>query len=138
MNALWLDANVVLRLLTGDPPEAAAACLRLVEKAERGELLLRLSHLALAEVVWVLVRFYKVPKDRVAHQLVSLAAAPGVSVEEPDLVLGALFTMAEKNVDFADALLAAQARTRGEGVATTDRDFLRLGVDVVDPGRLEG
>jgi predicted nucleic acid-binding protein len=138
MSALWLDANVVLRLLTGDPPDAAAGCLRLFEKAERGELLLRLSHLALAEVVWVLVRFHKVPKDRVARHLVSLVAAPGVSVEEPDLVLGALFAMAEKNVDFADALLAAQARTRGEGVATLDRDFLRLGVDVVDPGTIEG
>ena len=89
-------------------------------------------------MVWVLVRFYKVPKDRVAQQLVSLVAAPGVSVEEPDLVLGALFAMTEKNVDFADALLAAQARTRGEGVATMDRDFLRLGVDIVDPAKLEG
>ena len=37
--------------------------------------------------------------------------------------------MAQDNADFADALLAETARSRGEGVASFDRDFRRLDVE---------
>ncbi|MEQ8468646.1 hypothetical protein [Coleofasciculus sp. E1-EBD-02] len=43
MTDLWVDANVLLRLLTGEPPDFAQRSLRLAERAERGEVTLRLS-----------------------------------------------------------------------------------------------
>ncbi len=42
--------------------------------------------------------------------------------------------MAEGNVDFADALLAVKARSRGGGVASFDRDFRKLAVEWRAPG----
>ena len=35
MTELWVDANIMLRLLTGDPPDLAERSLRLAERAER-------------------------------------------------------------------------------------------------------
>ena len=51
MTRLWLDANVILRFLTKDPPEMAERSARLMAKAERGEVSLYVSPLVLAEVI---------------------------------------------------------------------------------------
>lgn len=58
---LWLDANVVVRFLVHDPPELGDRALRLMWRAETGEVRLHLTHLALAEVFWVLKSFYRLP-----------------------------------------------------------------------------
>jgi hypothetical protein len=40
MTTLWLDANVILRFLTGEPAELAECARRLMARAEAGELTL--------------------------------------------------------------------------------------------------
>ena len=53
----------------------------------------------------------------------------GVTADEPDLILSALRTMADRNVPFVDAYLAASAARSGEPVSTCDdEDFERLDV----------
>jgi hypothetical protein len=37
MTDFWVDANVLLRFLTGEPPELAERALRLIQRAEQGE-----------------------------------------------------------------------------------------------------
>ena len=46
VSLLWLYANVVLWLLTKDPPEMAECSARLMAQAERGEVSLYISLLA--------------------------------------------------------------------------------------------
>ncbi|MEB3337389.1 MAG: PIN domain-containing protein [Leptolyngbyaceae bacterium] len=62
MNDFWVDTNIFLRLLTGDPPELAQRAFRLAERAEQGEIRLRVSPMVVAEMVWVLSSFYKYPR----------------------------------------------------------------------------
>lgn len=128
MTRVWVDANVVLRFLTGEPPDLAARARQLLQKAERGEVVLCLSPVVVAEVVWVLCGFYKLPKAQVADHLGALLIAPGVEAQGQDTLLAALALMAEANVDFADALLAAAAQQNGETVCSFDEDFRRLRV----------
>lgn len=131
MTRAWVDANVLLRFLTGAPPELAARALDLFQRAERGEVLLRVPAVVVAEVVWVLCGVYKLPKAQVASTLASLLITRGFELDEQNAVLGALAQMAEANVDFADALLAELARQHGESVCTFDEDFRRLRVDTL-------
>jgi predicted nucleic acid-binding protein len=66
----FIDTNILVRHLTGDPPEMAAratACL----KAE-SELLL--TDLVAAETVYVLESFYETPRNEVAEAVRSLVA----------------------------------------------------------------
>ncbi len=133
MRALWVDTNVLLRFLTADPPDLAEQALALIRKAESGELVLRVSTIVAAEMVWVLTSFYKTRKSEIAAQLSALFSAPGIAVEERDIILAALAIMAEKNVDFADALLAEIARAHHEPVVTFDDDFDRIGVERAHP-----
>ncbi|MCL6449376.1 MAG: PIN domain-containing protein [Armatimonadetes bacterium] len=128
-----VDANVVLRFITGDPPEMAAQALELMVRAENGEVCLRLSHLVVAEIVWVLSSFYKFTKRAIADTLISFLSADGVQTENSGLVIQALQDMAEKNVDFADAFLAALARVNQERVCSFDNDFEKLNVSWTRP-----
>ena len=84
-------------------------------------------------LLWVLTSFYKTPKTEIAAQLSALFTSPGIAVEERDTILAALAIMAEKNVDFADALLAEIARAHHEPVVTFDDDFDRIGVERAHP-----
>jgi predicted nucleic acid-binding protein len=130
----WVDANVLLRLITDDPPEMAAAAAALAERAAGGDLTLRLSPLVVAEMTWVLKSFYGFPADRIAGVLSTLARADGVATEEEGIVLAALQTMARAGVDFVDAYLAEKARASGEAVASFDGDFDRLEVEWITVG----
>ncbi len=126
---VWVDANVVLRLLTGQPQVQAQAAAALMARADAGDVRLRLCPLVVAEVVWVLTSAYDVPRERVAEVLTSFLASGGLVVEEGILLVAALAQMAEQRVDFVDAYLAAKARLSGAPVATFDGDFDRLGVE---------
>jgi predicted nucleic acid-binding protein len=132
--SLWADANVLLRFLTDDPPELAERSARLLERAEQGELALRIHPIVVAEMVWVLESFYGYSKEDISSALVPLLSNHGLKVEGARIVVRALEVMAEANVDFADALLAGVALSRGEGVASFDRDFRRPGVEWQEPG----
>lgn len=100
MNELWLDANVLIRLITKEPPELFQRALRLVERAEKGEVTLRVVPMVVAEVIWVLRSFYEYPRTQIPQVLQPLVTAPGVVMEDADLVLRAVNVMAIANVDF--------------------------------------
>jgi predicted nucleic-acid-binding protein len=130
---LWADANVLLRFLTGSPPEMAQSATRLLKKAERGEISVRVHQVVVAETVWVLQSFYGHTKEEIARSLVPLLTDHGLKIEGSRVVVRALETMAERNVDFADALLAETGRARDEGVVSFDADFKKLDVEWQEP-----
>jgi predicted nucleic acid-binding protein len=133
MTNLWVDANILLRFLTGEPPDLAQRALGLIQKAESGEITLRLSPIVVAEVVWVLSSFYKYSRMQIAEVLLPLVAAEGILLDDLEQVTAALERMANANVDFIDAYLAEIARQKGEKIVSFDRDFKRLDIDWVQP-----
>jgi len=129
----WLDANVLLRFLTGSPPELAGRAEKLLDEAQRGGVSLRVHPVVVAETIWVLESFYGYSKQEISGALIPLLEQPALRVEGAKTVVRALETMAQGNVDFADALLAETARSRGEGVVSFDGDFRRLDVEWREP-----
>jgi predicted nucleic acid-binding protein len=126
LKRLWVDANVLLRFLTGEPADLAERAARLLAEVEEGKTLLVLPPLVLAEVVWVLKSFYRHPMTDIVKVLVPLLSTDGIEVEDRDLMIHALELARDKNVDFADAVLALQAVRQGESVCSFDQDFKRL------------
>ena len=135
MKRLWVDANVLLRFLTRDPEDMAAKAASLMLRAERGEVLLVVSLLTVAEMVWVLKSVYRRSLSEIAQVVVPLLGADGLEVEDRELMIRALELARDKNVDFADAVLALQAARRDETVCTFDvTDFKKLPAEWAVPG----
>jgi predicted nucleic acid-binding protein len=120
----FVDTNILIRHLTGDPPDQAARATRFLTAADE----LLLADLAVAEVVYVLESFYEVPRARVAELVRAILAFPAVVVLDPAMLLRALEVYETARLDFAEAYLVAQAERSGVGVvASFDRAIDRVG-----------
>lgn len=108
---------------------------RLMHRAEEGEVLLILSPLVVAEMVWVLKSFYRRSATEIAQVLVPLLSADGLEVRDREILVGALELARDKNVDFVDAVLALEAVRNDEVVCSFDEtDFRRLPATWLSPG----
>jgi len=134
---VFADTNLFLRYLTNDVPAQADAVEELLRQAAAHELVLVTHSLIIAEIVWTLESYYRLPKNRVQENVLALLNTPGLEVVDADLVLQAIISYADQNVDFIDAYSGAWLLAHDIQCAYTfDRQhFSRLpGVVVLTPG----
>jgi len=127
-----LDTNVIIRFLTKDDTGQLEAAKRLIGAAESGSCELLLRPWIVAEAVYVLRDVYGLTdRAQVAVLLRRFAQASGIITES--YVFDALSRYEKKNVDFAEALLAAEAAALGVRPVSFDRDLDKF----ADTKRLE-
>ena len=128
----FVDTNVLVRHLTGDPAEMAARATAYLEV--ESELLL--TDLVVAETVYVLESFYEAPRHQVAEAIRSLLAFDSVVTVDPALLLRAIEVHETDRLDFAEAYLVACAESTGiNRVISFDRTLDRVGtVERIEPG----
>jgi len=132
--ALILDTNVILRFLLNDVPELYGKAERIFLQVEEGKLEVLLSDLVLSECVWVLEKFYKVPRQEIAEKISSFLQAKGVHTETPKSVFEeALSTWSGSTLDWTDAFLVAKASHGNTKLLTFDREIKRKFPDLVPP-----
>jgi predicted nucleic-acid-binding protein len=103
----FADANLFLRYLTNDVPAQADLVESLLRRAEQGQVVLVTTGMVLAEIVWILESFYRLPKKDIQEKVLAILNTGGLEVADSDLILQAIGWYAEKNVDFIDAYNAA-------------------------------
>jgi predicted nucleic acid-binding protein len=119
----FVDTNILIRHLTGDPPAMASRATRYLEAADE----LLLPDLILAEVAYVLESYYETPRAQVATTLRAVLAFPAIRVVDADLLQRAVEVYDVHRLDFADAYLVANAERTGIGViASFDRSIDRV------------
>jgi predicted nucleic-acid-binding protein len=119
----FLDTNVLIRHLTGDPPKQAARATAILSGP--GPLLL--ADLILAECVYVLESFYEVEPPRIAELMRAALALPSIAAVDTGLLVRALEVYETARLDFAKAYLVAQAETTGVGeIVSFDRSIDRI------------
>ena len=123
----FVDTNILVRHLTGDPADMAARATAFLAEAEE----LYLTDLIVAETVYVLESFYEAPREQVAAAMRSLVSMRSVVTVDPALLLRAIEVYETDRLDFAETYLVACAESTGVGrVASFDRSIDR--VDTVD------
>jgi predicted nucleic-acid-binding protein len=128
----FVDTNVLIRHLTGDPVEMATRATSYL----RTETELLVTDLVVAETVYVLESFYEIPREQVAMALRSLIALASVETVDSALLLRALEVYEIDRIDFAEAYLVASAESTGVNrIASFDRSIDRVRtVERVEPG----
>jgi predicted nucleic acid-binding protein len=119
----FVDTNVLIRHLTGDPPDQARRATAFLADADE----LLLPDLIVAEVVYVLESFYEVPADEVARLVRSVIAYPPIRTLDPALLLRSLEVYEIHRIDFAEAYLVASAEASGiPDIISFDRSIDRV------------
>jgi predicted nucleic acid-binding protein len=117
-----LDTDVVIRHLTGDPPEMAKRATRFL--ASEAELVL--ADVVLAECVYVLESVYRIDRVGVAQLMRAALMLPTVSADV-ELLLRALEIYEVERLDFAEAYLVAAAEfTDVASIASFDKAIDRV------------
>jgi len=123
----YLDASVIISYLLDDPADMAEAARVCFEAAARGDIWLLVTPTTLAEVVWVLGAAYRKERAHIAEIMSAFMTADGIDPGSRDEVTLALSLYRERNIDFADALLAARSLLTGPPVIYSfDRHFDRI------------
>ena len=126
----FLDTSIVVRYLTGDPPELAEQAAHIMD----GEEDLQITDVVLVETAYVLTSVYQVPRDVVVDHLVALLQKANIApfALNTGLVLQALlFCRPSGRVSFADAMVWAAARSaESNTVYSLDERFPDDGIEV--------
>ena len=122
MTAL-LDTNVLIRHLTGDPPELAARASAYLLSGRD----LVLTDLVVAEIVYVLESFYQQTSEQVAGLVAAVVSSARYQVLDRALLIRSLEIYVDHKIDFTEAYLVASAEKASiTEIASFDRAIDRV------------
>lgn len=127
---MLIDTNVLIRLLTGDPPEQAERARRLIAASDE----LVLPDVIVAECVYVLESVYGLSRQACAELLNAVIASRQVRVGSAPLLQRALSAHAA-GLGFPDAYLVALSEVSdGRPIVSFDRGLDSVaGVERIEP-----
>jgi predicted nucleic acid-binding protein len=121
-----IDTNVVLRFLLADHPQLYERAASLMADVQAGKRKAYLPESVLAECIFVLTKFYKVPKEEAAARLGELLDYKGFAGAHLPMLREALAIYAANSVAFVDAAVLAIARHNGWRLETFDKALAKL------------
>jgi predicted nucleic-acid-binding protein len=118
-----IDTNVLVRLVTRDDPVQYAKALAFVNQHQP----VRVTHLSMLELAWVLMSRYGLTKAKVIKVLDSLLEMAELDVEQPAILDAALATWEGSKADFADCFILETVKQAAETpLAAFDRALAKL------------
>jgi len=123
-----VDTSVILRILLADDDLKRKAAEKLLKEAKGKGVSLHLLPVAVMEVVFVLDKVYKLGRKNIQEMVIALLNTPELSVEMESVFRRAIEAYAEKNIKFADAVMAFWGMERGLTTIFTydEKDFKRI------------
>ncbi|MCD6567732.1 MAG: PIN domain-containing protein [Dehalococcoidia bacterium] len=125
-----MDTSVVVRYLTGDPPESAEQAAKIIDGVDD----LLITDVVLTETAYVLTSVYQVPREIVVDHLIAFLQKENISpfaLDKSLVLLALLLCRPSGRVSFADAMVWAAARSAGSRVVySLDKRFPGDGIEV--------
>lgn len=117
-----VDTNVLVGLFVADDPKQTARAIGFIGNGAW------ISHLVLAETVWVLAFFYSLDRDSLARAIDTVLSNKSLSVQDRDVVADALSLFRRYRwVDFSDCLILSAARKDGHSpLGTFDAKLAKI------------
>jgi predicted nucleic-acid-binding protein len=126
----FLDTNVIVRYLTGDPPSMAEQAARILTN----EADLYVTDVVIAEVDHVLSSVYQVPRETIVDHLITLMQRSNITpfgLPKDVVIQGLLLCRPSGRVSIPDAMLWAAVRSSTTRlVYTFDRRFPSDGISL--------
>jgi predicted nucleic-acid-binding protein len=119
---LAVDTNVLVRLIARDDANQVRVADEFVSKGAW------ISHLVLAETLWVLDSVYGLSREKMSTAVEMLLSHRDLTLQDSDVVAEALENFRRRTaVDFSDCLILGIARKVGHvPLGTFDRDFAKM------------
>ncbi|MCU0579515.1 MAG: PIN domain-containing protein, partial [Desulfobacterota bacterium] len=113
--------------LLADHPDHFREASQFMGRVKSGEGEAFIPEGVLIECVYVLLKFYKVPRNEIATKLETMLNYKGIINKNLSILTQGLRLFRDKNVDIVDALVHSIAAENNWPVFTFDRDLRKLG-----------
>lgn len=120
------DTNVILRYLLQDDESQHAKAAALFEAVRQGIRRAVILEGVLVECVYVLLKFYNVPRKDICTQLQGLLHYKGIINPDTDDLVEALKIFAETKFDIVDIILSTKAKHHAMEAFSFDKDVQKL------------
>lgn len=123
--AYLIDTNVLLRFLLDDHATFSPKAKRFMQEVFNKDKITILPAVVLVECVYVLEKFYRVPRNDIVANLSRLLTYPGIVNPDKADLLKALMLHRHSGTDIVDCILAALSSEHSP-VVSFDKDFSSL------------
>lgn len=118
-----VDTNILLRYLLKDNTPLYEKSNELFEKVRTGRERIVILESVLVECVYVLTKFYNVPRSEASLRLKELLQYKGIANTDRQDLIDALTMFSDKKLDIVDCILCAKARRNNISLFTFDEDL---------------
>ena len=123
---IGLDTNVLIRYFMEDDEDQAHAATQAIAALTEDEPGF-VSIVVLVEMVWVLLRSYRLPQDEILPLIDDILRTRELQVQHAEIVHQAIRAVRATSADFADSLISGLAASAGcDSTVTFDRAAARL------------
>lgn len=111
----FLDTSIVVRYLTGDPPQLAEQAAQIIDREQA----LKITDVVVVETAYVLTSVYGISREIVVDHLVTFLQKKNIipfALKKSLVVQALLLCRPSGRVSFADAMVWAAARCAGSRI----------------------
>lgn len=131
MTKVFIETSVFIRFLTADNTSKFNDCLKFFEKIEEGKIRPYTSNIVILEILFLLVKFYKFPKERVLEDIEKILSLRNITLIEKTETKKALSMLKTYNVkNYADCFIALQV-PHNTALVSFDHDFTKFKLNKV-------
>ena len=118
-----IDTNIIIRYLIQDNKEHFAKSQKIFKQIERMDMHVEILDGVIMECLYVLIKFYKLPKNEVIDDMRTILYLDGIVNNNKHILLESLTIYKEKNIDFIDCQLCAKRQLENYEIIRFDSDL---------------
>jgi len=100
---IFLDSNIFLRYFEREDELIYKKVERLFLEIVQGNIIGISNALVIAEVIWVLKKFYNWEKEEICNNIELILKTPNIKFKERSIIINAINFYRDKNINFIDA-----------------------------------
>ena len=117
-----IDTNILIYYFTGKPEKKYKKCLKLIKRAEKGEITLEIVPLVFWEATWVLEEYFKNSRQKIADILKMFLRLEGIECKDKEILNASFNLWVKEDIDFADAYIVKHYnKLKVEGIYLYDQ-----------------
>ncbi len=120
-----IDTNVILRYLLNDHKRFSPKAKAFMQDVAKGLKKAELQSVVVVECVYVMEKFYEIPKSEIVDKLSRILNIKGIVSPGKSEILDALVKYENSGVDIVDCILAAKSSPQ-HVIVSFDKDFKKL------------
>ena len=120
-----IDTNVILRYLLDDHKRFSPKARAFMQDVAKGIKKAELPSVVVVECVYVMEKFYEIPKTEIVDKLSRILTIKGIVNPDKSKLLDALVKYENSSADIVDCMLAAKSSPQSV-IVSFDKDFKKL------------